>query len=279
MSQTAIEGIVTLGENERRQVKKRSDHCWKEWIAAWTSSQKSPYGIMKRKNMNKNIAVLGIIIGALSLTTQAKATVVYSEDFNNPGFRGSQLDLSQDPLGNVTERWGTDSAYYNINNFDGWTFGSLGTYLAVQPSTGNQGVLLNENGGTATTVVGLTANAFYTLSFNYSGDNRPTTLFGSGSVYGLSVDVNSDNVVSLTGSWATTDPLGHVETVTVQANATGQVALDFFQTTPNGSQSSPIIDDVTLSTVPEPTTVVAGAMLLLPFGMSTLRMLRKNRTA
>ena len=31
--------------------------------------------------------------------------------------------------------------------------------------------------------------------------------------------------------------------------------------------------------VPEPTTVLAGAMLLLPFGMSTLRMLRKNRTA
>jgi len=31
--------------------------------------------------------------------------------------------------------------------------------------------------------------------------------------------------------------------------------------------------------VPEPTTVVAGALLLLPFGMSTLRMLRKRRTA
>lgn len=31
--------------------------------------------------------------------------------------------------------------------------------------------------------------------------------------------------------------------------------------------------------VPEPTTMVAGAMLLLPFGMSTLRMLRKSRAA
>ena len=30
--------------------------------------------------------------------------------------------------------------------------------------------------------------------------------------------------------------------------------------------------------VPEPTTMVAGALLLLPFGMSTLRMLRKNHT-
>jgi hypothetical protein len=30
--------------------------------------------------------------------------------------------------------------------------------------------------------------------------------------------------------------------------------------------------------VPEPTTMIAGALLLLPFGASTLRMLRKNRT-
>jgi hypothetical protein len=31
--------------------------------------------------------------------------------------------------------------------------------------------------------------------------------------------------------------------------------------------------------VPEPTTMIAGALLLLPFGASTLRILRKNRTA
>jgi Domain of unknown function (DUF4114) len=31
--------------------------------------------------------------------------------------------------------------------------------------------------------------------------------------------------------------------------------------------------------VPEPTTVIAGALLLLPFGASTLRILRKNRVA
>lgn len=31
--------------------------------------------------------------------------------------------------------------------------------------------------------------------------------------------------------------------------------------------------------VPEPTTLIAGALLLLPFGASTLRFIRKNRTA
>ena len=33
------------------------------------------------------------------------------------------------------------------------------------------------------------------------------------------------------------------------------------------------------SAVPEPTTMIAGALLLLPFGASTLRMVRKHRTA
>jgi hypothetical protein len=31
------------------------------------------------------------------------------------------------------------------------------------------------------------------------------------------------------------------------------------------------------SAVPEPTTIISGALMLLPFGASTLRMLRKNR--
>ena len=31
--------------------------------------------------------------------------------------------------------------------------------------------------------------------------------------------------------------------------------------------------------VPEPTTLIAGALLLLPFGASTLRVLRRNRAA
>jgi hypothetical protein len=34
-----------------------------------------------------------------------------------------------------------------------------------------------------------------------------------------------------------------------------------------------------VAVVPEPTTMIAGALLLLPFGASTLRMLRKHRTA
>jgi hypothetical protein len=42
---------------------------------------------------------------------------------------------------------------------------------------------------------------------------------------------------------------------------------------------SAYIDDVSVTPVPEPTTMIAGALLLLPFGASTLRILRKTRKA
>jgi hypothetical protein len=55
--------------------------------------------------------------------------------------------------------------------------------------------------------------------------------------------------------------------------------IGFSVNSPNGGFIT--ISEVSQSfhQVPEPTTVIAGALLLLPFGASTLRILRKNRTA
>ena len=47
----------------------------------------------------------------------------------------------------------------------------------------------------------------------------------------------------------------------------------------NGSIQDTYSQNIQILAVPEPTTMVAGALLLLPFGASTLRILRKNRTA
>ena len=46
-------------------------------------------------------------------------------------------------------------------------------------------------------------------------------------------------------------------------------------TAPNGA----IIDRMVLTVVPEPATMIAGALLLLPFALSTFRLLRRNRAA
>ena len=40
-----------------------------------------------------------------------------------------------------------------------------------------------------------------------------------------------------------------------------------------------VIGSVTLTAVPEPTTIISGVLLLLPFGASTLRILRKRQVA
>jgi len=57
--------------------------------------------------------------------------------------------------------------------------------------------------------------------------------------------------------------------------------IEFEVYNPSWSSYNPtgLLVSGTFTPVPEPTTVVAGAMLLLPFGMSTLRMFRKSRMA
>jgi len=65
--------------------------------------------------------------------------------------------------------------------------------------------------------------------------------------------------------------------VPLEMNANGTAKLDV-----NGN----VIPDrdfqeflVGITPIPEPTTLIAGALLLLPFGASTMRFIRKNRTA
>jgi hypothetical protein len=89
---------------------------------------------------------------------------------------------------------------------------------------------------------------------------------------------------SVTLSFANTAPAGGV-VVDIFALYQGKIipgqAWQWFDL-PKGSVNYgwQLIPDSTYNTVvPEPTTMIAGALLLLPFGMSTIRMLRKKRAA
>jgi hypothetical protein len=78
------------------------------------------------------------------------------------------------------------------------------------------------------------------------------------------------------------DPPAELNDVLYLANPLQQVWIKkdilFVAYGPNDYAAATIIDQ-RFSQVPEPTTMIAGALLLLPFGASTLRILRKNRTA
>ncbi len=54
-------------------------------------------------------------------------------------------------------------------------------------------------------------------------------------------------------------------------------ALNLWSSASVHNQSTAVQDQLVV--VPEPTTMIAAAMLVLPFGVSTVRALRKNRTA
>src|SRR5690242_11341860 len=102
--------------------------------------------------MNSRNSIRGLVCGAALLAGAVSAganTIVYSQNFDNAGFLGSYLG----DVGNFSERW-TETKYYTINNFDGWTFSGTTPLLAQHPSDGNQAVLLNEPGGVATHLSG-----------------------------------------------------------------------------------------------------------------------------
>ena len=72
-------------------------------------------------------------------------------------------------------------------------------------------------------------------------------------------------------------------------NLTGTSSFDYPASPPSvgdvlaypGTYGGPSarVYSIAVTVVPEPTTMIAGALLLLPFGPSTLRILRKHRTA
>jgi hypothetical protein len=200
---------------------------------------------IKNKFIASAVFATALLAGAAVSLGGAQASIVYSEDFNNIGFQGSQLDLSGDPVGNKSDKY-NPANYYNINSFNGWTF-TTGTYLTVGAAGTDGAVLLNEDGGTALNVIGLAANQSYTLKFDYYGDNRPLQ------PWVLKLDVNGSTVDTINGAdlQPGTNP-GTTESLPITSTGAGTVTLFFWQA--SQTQASPIIDNVIISQTPLPAT-------------------------
>jgi len=145
----------------------------------------------------------------------------------------------------------------------------------------------------------------HNMSFAYSNPvgtgNAPFAAFGISDNSTWAADNHRLNVISENGNLLIGTSLVHVWDWNLNGGAGGDVtglsgvtlnsilatygtwevmrAYAYIGDTGGPSSGSVDINSITVSPVPEPTTMIAGALLLLPIGLSTLRKFRKNRTA
>jgi len=199
--------------------------------------------------MNKNLTR---IIGLALLVT---ATPVFASiDW---GF-----DTSANP--NSVPNVGSGTATISVGAFgEGWKnneFG-LGTQSGYWDLGTSGSILLS----------GLGLSGTYTLSIAQWVDSPPFTGMLTASVpsinFGFPFSLSYQTLLEGTsfGDWkwygANLDLLG-TDTITITGPSTGA-----------------IVDRIMLTVVPEPATMIAGALLLVPFAFSTIRIVRRNKPA
>ena len=103
-------------------------------------------------------------------------------------------------------------------------------------------------------------------------------------IYTFGLDSKADVLVS-PPNWAYAEPQGSLDLADVinwvNGNSYSGYAAFFGPQIglSNTSGTTFTVSQIQLQLVPEPTTMIAGALLLLPFGASTIRILRKRQTA
>jgi hypothetical protein len=114
----------------------------------------------------------------------------------------------------------------------------------------------------------------------------PTLINGGGPILNGSSEIHAYNAdySSAVGTWGMT--LSALDALSYGGYTIGDMTVNWagieIGNWDNGSSiisATANIDSITIGAVPEPTTMLAGALLLLPFGASAFRILRKTRTA
>jgi hypothetical protein len=224
-----------------------------------------------KKPQKTILAVSAAGMLALTLATSAKASLnlIADGDFLTPNLGTAPSSYEYAPSGSS------------------WTFSPLidgvsGSGITYIPSDFQNSPLntqvgfLQTAGGTisstdpASISQGFTASAgSYDLSFSYAGRSYD----GGNTTFTVSVDSIVVGTLNPYSGQSLTPQSMNISLVS------GNHTLAFTAAGVSGNDETAFIDNVSVSAVPEPTTMVAGALLLLPFGMSTLRILRKSRTA
>lgn len=208
-------------------------------------------------------AMAASLVGAMS----ASAAIVNFDDLPTL-FSGSDI-----------ANWGDVPASYDGLAWSGWEVlqadGGSGSYQSVYKNSygapsgpnfaynGGDGFETITTGGQLFDFNGalVTSFAYDDQYTSYSSHNLTVEGYNGATLVGaVTVSLSPSSFVAL----PSTADFQNVTTVVFISDGTGEYwGLDNFSYTP----------------VPEPTTMIAGALLLLPLGVSTLRILRRFRTA
>jgi hypothetical protein len=223
----------------------------------------------ERNNMKNKLSLVAVVGSVLIMPFGAAAGLILNGDFEQP-VQGSSSSPSQFlPVGSSIPGWlvvGTGGV--NVDQTFSPTPYWPGNSSQFMDLTGNSG-----GGGVRSDSLATVAGQVYTVTFDAMNGSTVFSTRGAFSGYAFSLQATGGPLVSYSLA------AGQIaNSLTYTFTATGGDQLTFMDLTEFDSNAG-WIDNVRISAVPEPTTVIAGALLLLPFGASTIRILRKKTAA
>jgi hypothetical protein len=227
-------------------------------------------------------AVAGGFLGAL-LTMPACAGLVFNGNFELPnlGDTGSYYAVGSSAVTGWTVVGTGGVTIHHVNQISLLWQGNNSQFMDL---TGNTG------GGGVQTSLATQIGQNYLISFDAVNGSR---WFNSGQqnvpYFGPVLTVQASGGALETYSSAADLPPGNLPVPPVgnllpvvlnyQFTANSTITTLTIMDVTGRDSNAGWIDNVQISAVPEPTTMIAGALLLLPFGASAIRILRRNRQA
>jgi hypothetical protein len=229
-----------------------------------------PASVKKQKDNMKRTLIFALALGLLALGGSAKANLIVNGSFESGAFvdNTGQDTMNLAPGSTAITGWTVTTANlawigpsnpFGLTASDGSYFLDLTGYHDNQPYA-----------GVAATSISTVIGQKYEVSFDLGTDPTYNTQLPS-----IQVSVTGTSPVTFTATTIST--INNWQAFNFDFTATGTSTVIGFVGEGPDLQKYIGLDNV--SVVPEPTTMVAGTMLLLPFAFSTVRILRRRQTA
>jgi HpiC1 cyclase len=227
------------------------------------------------ESMKKTRMAIMMFIFGVALKASASLDII-NGDFESPVTTTATYTYSIPGWDMITGGTGGNGGVWNIVDYAPTYWNSL------PPPDGKQVGWLSVGPGPAnpTTIAQtLTSTVLVGTTYTFTGYAGHPIGFGAsqtpGTYYTVAILAGGDVVAS----FSNTGPEGSFEMFSVSWTGDATHFGQLLGVQLGSSQAQSAFDKLSMTAVPETSTIIAGALLLLPFGASTVRILRKKRTA